>query len=240
MFGLAGTANAITNGQPDGDGHPYVGLVVFDVYDPVAEENVPAWRVTGVLIAPTVLLTAGHATDGTVAARVWFDETVEGNAEYPYGGTTSVEGTPYTHPDFALRSGAGGPILGTRDVGVVILDEPVSMAEYGALPDEGIVDTLPVMTDVDLVGYGVQSLERGGGRPNWVGDKVRLFAPAKLIGTAPSPGGEFMRVSENPAQGKGGSTFGDSGGPVLSAGTNTILGVNSYGSNFNATGVGYA
>ncbi len=32
-FGLASVAYAITNGQPDGDNHPYVGLIVFDVGD---------------------------------------------------------------------------------------------------------------------------------------------------------------------------------------------------------------
>ena len=30
MLTLAGGASAITNGQPNGDAHPYVGLLVFD------------------------------------------------------------------------------------------------------------------------------------------------------------------------------------------------------------------
>ena len=30
----AGIASAVTNGVPDGDAHPYVGLLVFDVYIP--------------------------------------------------------------------------------------------------------------------------------------------------------------------------------------------------------------
>ena len=72
-FGLASVAYAITNGQPDGDNHPYVGLIVFDV------GGGPAWRCSGALIAPNLVLTAGHCTDGADAARVWFDEIVEGN-----------------------------------------------------------------------------------------------------------------------------------------------------------------
>jgi hypothetical protein len=66
-----GPVAAITNGQPDGNNHPYVGLLVFDV-----APGQPAWRCSGSLIAPTVVLTAGHCTDGAVAARVWFYEDV--------------------------------------------------------------------------------------------------------------------------------------------------------------------
>ena len=96
-----GTAYAITNGQPDGNEHPYVGLVVFDVYVP-GVGNVPAWRCSCALLSPTVLLTAGHCTDGAVAARVWFDEDVEGNHEYPHSGDTSFDGTPHTNPNFCI------------------------------------------------------------------------------------------------------------------------------------------
>ena len=42
-LGFAGAALAITNGQPDGDAHPYVGLVVFDV------GGSPAWRTSGTI-----------------------------------------------------------------------------------------------------------------------------------------------------------------------------------------------
>jgi len=64
-LGSIGIAYAITNGQPDGDAHPYVGLLVFD-----DAPGHPAWRCSGSLIAPNVVLTAGHCTDGAVAARV--------------------------------------------------------------------------------------------------------------------------------------------------------------------------
>ena len=49
-----------------------------------------------------------------------------------------------------------------------------------------------------------------------------------------------MRVSANPGQGKGGTAFGDSGGPILLAGTNVILALNSYVVNANCAGVTYA
>ncbi len=66
----AGVIYAITNGQPDGTAHPYVGVLVFYVPNQ-NEELEPAWFCSGSLIAPTVVLTAGHCTDGAAAARVW-------------------------------------------------------------------------------------------------------------------------------------------------------------------------
>jgi len=130
-----GAAHAITNGQPDGNKHPYVGLLVFD-----SAPGAPGWRCSGSLIAPNVVLTAGHCTDGAVAARVWFDEDVTYDKVpyplYPYGGPGSgaIDGTPYTNPKYLSAEnpyggGNGLPAFSYRDVGVVILNEPVNMAK---------------------------------------------------------------------------------------------------------------
>ena len=88
-------AAAITNGEPDGEGHPNVGLMIADI------DGEPQWRCTGTLIAPRVFLTAGHCVgDGATGARVWFDTDMTDNEEYPYGGETSIEGIPVPHPDY--------------------------------------------------------------------------------------------------------------------------------------------
>jgi secreted trypsin-like serine protease len=47
-------------------------------------------------------------------------------------------------------------------------------------------------------------------------------------------------ITANPAQGKGGFCFGDSGGPNLLGDTNTILAITSYGADPICAGVGYS
>jgi hypothetical protein len=233
---------AITNGEPDAGRHPYVGLLVFDVYVE-GVGNVPAWRCSGALLTPDLVLTAGHCTDGAVAARVWFDEVVEGNPEYPYSGFTSYDGIPHTNPDFCIGCGGGLPGFALRDVGVVVLTESVPVdfvSEYAVLPTAGLVDTLKNKTDVDVVGYGVQEQVVGGGPPYWTGLRVRLYALSEMISGKFVHSDEFMRLSMNPGGGTGGTCFGDSGGPDLLSGTDTVLSVNSYVTNYNCTGVGYS
>ena len=232
-------ALAITNGQPDGIAHPYVGLAVFDV------GGTPSHRCSASLLTPTVVLTAGHCTDGTSAARIWFDEDVTrpANAEYPFSGATSYDGTPFTYPGFCIGCGNGLPGFDIGDVGIIVLSEPVPLAvvsEYAALPGAGLVDTLKNKTHVDLVGYGVQEQLVGGGPPIWAGLRVRLFAPSELVSGKFVHSDNFMKIALNPGGGSGGTCFGDSGGPDLLAGTTTVLAVNSYVTNSNCTGVGYS
>jgi hypothetical protein len=236
LTSLAVPAAGITNGQPDDGEHPYVGLVVFDV------EGTPSHRCSASLLTPTVVLTAGHCTEGTSAARIWFDEDVQSNPEYPFSGATSFDGVAYTNPDFAIGAGPGLPGFALRDVGIVVLTEPVPtsvVSEYASLPAAGLVDTLANKTGVDIVGYGVQEQIVGDGPPVWSGLRIRLKADAEFVSGKFVHADEFVRLSQNPGKGKGGVCFGDSGGPDLLAGTNTVLSVNSYVTNGNCAGVGY-
>lgn len=218
---------AVMFGAPDGNGHPYIGLVVF--YD---EAGTPLWRCSGTLLSPTVFLVAGHCTDGTASAQVWFESSAVGTG-YPYTG--GVTGDTYTHPNFIWQ------IPNTSDVGIVVLDHRVKMGTYGQLPPLGYVDQLaaqPGVVQVDLVGYGLQ-----GVMPLYSADKERYAGDAflKALGSSLTDGYN-IQVSSDPGNGNGsgGLCFGDSGGPVLADGTNIVLGVNSFVINSYCRGNGFS
>lgn len=250
VLSLVGVAGAITNGQPDAGRHPYVGLLVFD-----SAPGTPGWRCSGALIAPDIVLTAGHCTDGAVAARFWtYEDVTYANVPfplYPYGGPGSgaVEGVAYTNPKYRspenpYGGGNGLPAFSYRDVGVVVLNEPIDMGTYAELPEPNYVDTLKNKTKVDFVGYGVsEQIMAYPGQPprsRWTGPRVRMYAPSELVSGKFVHSAEYIRFALNPGGGSGGTCFGDSGGPDLLGGTNTVLAVNSYVTNVNCTGVGYS
>ncbi|HJS20938.1 MAG TPA: trypsin-like serine protease, partial [Anaerolineales bacterium] len=97
VFSMIGVVGAVTDGEPDGEGHPYVGLMVAQDAD-----GNPLWRCSGTLLSPTLFLTAGHCTEAPAAhVEIWFDSDVEsGIPENGYPFTGDVGGTPYTHPQY--------------------------------------------------------------------------------------------------------------------------------------------
>ena len=101
---------------------------------------------------------------------------------------------------------------------------------------------LKTNTAVTLVGYGMQehlSPRKTGVENTWAGYIMRAEASAKILSNKFAWSNEFLRCSANPGQDRGGISYGDSGGPVFLAGTNTILAIHAYVTNPNCAGQTY-
>ncbi len=251
LMAVAGTAGAITWGQPDGEAHPHVVNLLF------AQNGDGYYSCTGTLLSSTVVLTAGHCTgwlddegnlqsnDGTTYVTNVADIWALYDATRPNYGSTSawlegewIGGQAVPHPDYA--DFAGFP--DTYDIGLVLLDEPLVVDEYGRLPSLGQFDYLttakmaPSKRMVEVVGYGLV-----GRIPPFSDDSIweRRVGYSTIINTGQSAnaGEQNFVYSNNPGfgTGVGGTCSGDSGGPAFwvdpSSGepTNLIVGVNSYG-----------
>jgi secreted trypsin-like serine protease len=229
---LSACALAVTFGEPDLGRHPYVGTLLF-------QTGTGWYSCSGTLIAPTVVLTAGHCTkEGgfpNVNTFVKFTPSIsladrpEGVSLLSYLENSKngwVKGTAIAHPlydDYAQ-------FPRTYDVGVVLLAKPVKLSTHGELPPEGFLQTLTAtssQTDnrFTLVGYGMQGVIRPFASDIW----ERYQGTVRLIElNSANTGGQSAKFTNNPGLG-GGSCYGDSGGPIFYGNTNMITAVVSWG-----------
>jgi hypothetical protein len=221
----------VTNGRPDGNAHPYVGVAIQPI------PSMPGFVTvcSGSALSATKFLTSAHCFDPGQPVFVSYKSGPPFSLANDF-----TPGTFHPHPQWCLGCGPGLPGFDTHDVGVILLSAPRDPGAFAVLPPEGLVDTLPMRTPVDLVGYGAQGFVRGNGPPQQVFLFTRFFAPSLLIQSNHVQSIEFIKLTANPAQGKGGICFGDSGGPDLLGGTNVVLAINSYGTNSNCAGVSYS
>ena len=198
-------ARAVTDGVPDGDAHPFVGLITDGVE-----------LCSGALVAPTILLTAGHCTAAFAAKDAEIAVTFDPE---PSRDSAFITGTPYTAPGFAPDSVPGLPGAAAQDVGVVVLDEPVSLDTYGSLPEADVDDALSAVDQsVTIVGYGVQEITRGGTQRGYGTRAAAMLAPLPNLVALDA---QYLALISSTGE-NAGACFGDSGGPVLLGGQTVV------------------
>ncbi|MDX6511672.1 MAG: hypothetical protein QOE36_1176 [Gaiellaceae bacterium] len=212
-LGITAGALAITNGGPDGNGHPEVGALLA----PHAYSDGTWEACSGTLISPTVFLTAAHCDLGVTRVAVTFDSSYDSSTGKTYWGTW--------HADSGYNQAQSDP----QDVAVVVLDKAVKGITPARLPKANSLDSLKVGDPITAVGYGAQSVTMGPGGANFHYADIRYVA----VGSVNSMNASWIRASMNPATGDGGTCYGDSGGPnFLGAGsseTNIVAGTTITG-----------
>lgn len=236
LAATAAPAAAITGGRPDGDDHPAVAFTAYYTADGLS-------RCTATLVSPRVLLTAAHCTHGAVGRTlVTFDSVI---AETPQG-VLPVAGDPRSGYS-ATELGAAGyrsargfahPAYSDftdrdtwNDVGVLVLDEPVTGIDPEVLAEPGHLDRydhpLLSQTRFTAVGYGthIAKPESGPRKPQEM-DFPLLRRSAVMPGQKLTGQILVLNGNEHHARGTGGICGGDSGGPVLHEGV--VVAVTSF------------
>ena len=258
---LSTTADAITGNAVLSNRDNVVLLTFYDA------EGVYLWRCSGTLISPTLVLTAGHCTYGAAEARVWADqgpyvETPVNEGGYPlspieerppcagYVGWPctgeDASGDPLTYPGFGFPGivpPEDASFPNTGDVGLVVLDTPIYPdSGFASLADEGALDAFATRRGrqnitFTVVGYGLQRTRPTGD----LAARIRLEATTQLVNLRSSLAAGFnLQLTANPGGGRGGTCFGDSGGPIFYGASNTIVALTSFGITPYCTGVDYA
>jgi len=259
VIAWAAPATAITKNYVPDSVHSFVGLIAFYDADEVFQH-----RCTGELLTSTVVLTAGHCTDNgagglNATARIWFQQ--DAGVNY----VPATQHDPVTgYPDSC--TGTGGDQLGKlcatssemynygfnnfagfpniHDVGIVILDQPITGLGYATLAARQTLDPLLKArgtqdTTFTVSGYGISFSAKQGAYA--ISFRERLMAQEKLVNlVSHSTDGFSIQLNGNGGS-RGGTCSGDSGGPVFyPADSNQIVAVTSWGmSNAGCRGDGW-
>lgn len=242
-----------------------------DFVDPRFDDPGGWFSCSATMLSPTVVVTAGHCTfgvgldgestttgggDGSGGNDIWLDvsenahfdgfpasadydrdendERYEDRAAFLNASPFWHRGTSHPHPEFA-----DAPFF-HHDAGVVVLDEPIPMDTFGTIPTLDYLDRYQGQPHhlFEVVGYGLTK----SGPFTAEGGDTRLKGDVKLNTLHSVPPDTFVLLSNNPGKPhKGGTCFGDSGGPTFDdTNSNLVVAVTSFGFSSTCSGVGGA
>ena|SRR5690349_10370720 len=213
---LSPRASAITYGFVDSS-NTFSNTGAFIVKDTASGQIFPIC--SGTMITSNVFLTASHCTAyfSQELAPQGFVAYVSLDAQIPFGPFTSnstkllAVAHVVTNPNYNQAQSDSG------DIGVLILTKNVNGVTPATLPACGLLDQLAAQNGLKTatftnVGYGLQNRVVGGGGVPFYQDLnpiPRMFSFSSFN----SLNGGYLRLSQNPSTGNGGTCFGDSGGP---------------------------
>jgi hypothetical protein len=224
-IGVAPVA-AISNGAPDGNGHPNVGALLADFSGDGKVTGDEAFC-SGSLISPTVFLTAGHCVEflepaGVETIYVSFDSALL---------YADVPGALIATTEWAFDPGFYTSFRAAHDIGVVLL--PAGSTDGitpVVLPAAGVLDAMQRAGDlrstlIRNVGYGVIPGWKGGPATfGYDGNRNTSVSPVMSLTKT------WLKLQmNNDATGLGGVCFGDSGSPKFLEGTNSIVAITTGG-----------
>jgi hypothetical protein len=233
---VAGPASPLIGGTPTGTSqHTNVGAFGVVINGQFLEVC------SGTVVAPNVVLTAGHCT-------VFF-EALETQTN-PFDIIFTLDPSPtaastlydavefFTHPEYVdeLRGNSKCGLFGqcTTDVGLAEL-ATATPATPAVLAAEGYVDTLDLKTQLfTIVGYGVEGFANAN-TPLGPDGGTRKSGTFEAIPGQDVTGERFLKLSGRHFD--TGTCFGDSGGPVFANGS--LVAVVSFGQSVVCASMGY-
>ena len=190
---------------------------------------------SGTMITANVFLTASHCT-------AYFEQELapEGYTAYvsldqsiPFGSLTSNKTTLLAVAHVVTNPNYNPSQSDSADIAVLILQRDAHVTP-ATLPACGLLDQLVSQNGLKnavftAVGYGVQNRVTGGGVPYFqdLNPIPRMFSFSSFN----SLNGGYLRLSQNPSTGNGGTCFGDSGGPnfLTVSGQQTLVAITITG-----------